>query len=58
MVLSAVIEGEAREVARMHAAIAREVRATGRPMKPPVCLISGGETTVTLRGNGLGGWNL
>jgi hydroxypyruvate reductase len=57
MVLSAVIEGEAREVARMHAAIAREVRATGRPMKPPVCLISGGETTVTLRGNGLGGRN-
>ena len=57
VVLSTVIEGEAREVARMHAAIAREVRATGRPLKPPLCLISGGETTVTLRGNGLGGRN-
>ena len=56
-VLSTVIEGEAREVARMHAAIAREIRATGRPLKPPLCLISGGETTVTLRGNGLGGRN-
>jgi glycerate 2-kinase len=57
LVLSTTIEGETRDVARMHAAIAREVVATGRPAKPPLCFISGGETTVTLRGDGLGGRN-
>jgi glycerate 2-kinase len=55
MVLSTFIEGETRDVARVHAAIAKEIRATGRPVKPPACLISGGETTVTIRGKGLGG---
>ena len=57
MVLSTFIEGETRDVARMHAAIAREILASGRPLKPPACLISGGETTVTIRGDGLGGRN-
>ena len=57
LVLSTRIEGETRDVARVHAAIAKEVIATGRPVKPPACLISGGETTVTLRGDGLGGRN-
>jgi hydroxypyruvate reductase len=57
LVLSTRIEGETRDVARMHAAIAKEVSASGRPVKPPACLISGGETTVTLRGDGLGGRN-
>jgi len=57
LVLSTRIEGETREVARVHAAIAREILASGRPAKPPVCLISGGETTVTVRGAGLGGRN-
>jgi len=57
LVLSTFIEGETREIARMHAAIAREVCATRRPVRAPACLISGGETTVTLKGNGLGGRN-
>lgn len=57
LVLSTMIEGETRDVARVHAAIAREIAATGRPLKRPACLISGGETTVTLRGDGLGGRN-
>jgi glycerate 2-kinase len=57
MLLSTFIEGEAREVARVHAAVAKEIRATGHPVKPPACLISGGETTVTIRGPGLGGRN-
>ena len=57
LVLSTFIEGETRDVARVHAAIAKEIRATGRPMRPPACVISGGETTVTIRGNGLGGRN-
>lgn len=56
-VLSTTVEGETREVARMHAAVAREVRTSGRPFAAPCCLISGGETTVTLRGDGRGGRN-
>ena len=57
LVLSTFVEGETREIARMHAAIAREVCASRRPVRAPACLISGGETTVTLRGQGLGGRN-
>lgn len=57
MVLSSFIEGETREIARMHAALALEVRASGNPLTPPVCLITGGETTVTLKGTGKGGRN-
>jgi hydroxypyruvate reductase len=57
LVLSTHVEGEAREVARVHAAIAKEIRASGRPVSTPACVISGGETTVTVRGKGLGGRN-
>jgi hydroxypyruvate reductase len=57
LVLSTVLEGEAREIARVHAAIAKEIGATGRPVKIPACVISGGETTVAVRGKGLGGRN-
>ena len=57
LVLSTTIEGETREVARVHAAIAREAKLSGRPARPPLCLISGGETTVSLKGSGLGGRN-
>jgi len=54
MILSSFIEGETRDVARMHAALALEVRASGNPVAPPVCFITGGETTVTLKGKGKG----
>ena len=57
LVLSSAIQGEAREVARVFAAVAQEIRATGRPVKPPACVIAGGETTVTIHGTGLGGRN-
>lgn len=57
LLLSSAIEGEAREVARVHAAILKEVRETGNPIAPPACILSGGETTVTLRGSGKGGRN-
>lgn len=57
LVLSTFIEGETREIARMHAAIAREIVHSGRPVKPPACIVTGGETTVTLRGGGKGGRN-
>jgi hydroxypyruvate reductase len=56
-VLASEIQGETRDVARMHAAMAREIVASGQPVKPPACLITGGETTVTLKGSGLGGRN-
>ena len=57
LVLSTTIEGETRDIAGMHVAIAREVRASGQPLRAPACLLSGGETTVTLRGQGKGGRN-
>ena len=56
-ILSDAIEGEARDVAQVHAAMAREVAQRNRPFAKPVVLLSGGETTVTLRGNGRGGRN-
>lgn len=57
VILSDAIEGEARDVGRVHAAIAREVAARGRPFARPVVILSGGETTVTLRAKGRGGRN-
>lgn len=57
VVLSTRMRGEAREIARAHAAIAEEVHHTGNPVDPPAVLLSGGETTVTLRGDGTGGPN-
>jgi hydroxypyruvate reductase len=57
LVLSSSVDGETREIARMHAAIVREVLTAGRPVLRPACLLSGGETTVTVRGKGLGGRN-
>lgn len=57
LLLSTFIEGEAREVAKVFAAIAREAAVYGRPLERPACVIAGGETTVTVRGNGKGGRN-
>jgi hydroxypyruvate reductase len=57
LILGDAIEGEAREVAKVMAAIARQVSRYGQPHRPPCVLLSGGETTVTLRGNGRGGRN-
>jgi hydroxypyruvate reductase len=62
LVLSSLVEGEAREVGRFHAAIGREVAATGTPVEPPAVLLSGGECTVARHGDdadgGTGGPNL
>jgi len=57
LILSSMIEGETREVAKVHTAILKEMITSGRPIPPPACVISGGETTVTLRGEGIGGRN-
>lgn len=55
LVLSSMIEGETKHVAHVHGAIAREIIKTGNPIPPPACILSGGETTVTITGKGLGG---
>lgn len=57
LILSSTVEGETKEVARVHTAIAKEILASGQPLRSPACVISGGETTVTIRGHGLGGRN-
>jgi glycerate 2-kinase len=54
-VLGDSVTGEATEVAKVYAALARQIRAFGEPFKAPVALISGGECTVTVKGNGQGG---
>ncbi|MBC3910215.1 glycerate kinase type-2 family protein [Undibacterium umbellatum] len=56
-ILSDGIEGEARDVALVHAALAKQVARHGQPFEKPCVLISGGETTVTVRGTGRGGRN-
>ncbi len=55
VILGDSVTGEAREVAKVYGALAREVRQHGAPWAPPVALISGGECTVTVRGKGRGG---
>ncbi len=56
-ILGDAIEGEARDVGRVMAGIARQVARRSQPFTPPCVLLSGGETTVTVRGSGCGGRN-
>ncbi|MFP6756075.1 MAG: glycerate kinase [Alphaproteobacteria bacterium] len=57
LILSDSVEGESREVALAHAAIARDILRRGQPAEPPCVILSGGETTVTIHGRGRGGPN-
>ena len=57
LILSSMIEGDTGEAARFHTALAREIVRSGHPLPRPACLISGGETTVVVRGGGKGGRN-
>ncbi|MDP7630346.1 MAG: glycerate kinase, partial [SAR324 cluster bacterium] len=57
LILSDRMEGETREVAKVHAAIARQIQTHQQPVVPPAVILSGGETTVTVRGSGKGGCN-
>ncbi len=57
LTLTTFLEGEAREVARVLVSVLRECVESGTPGEPPICLLAGGETTVTVRGDGLGGRN-
>ena len=58
LILGDSLEGEARDVALVHAGIAKQVLNHGQPIAAPCVLLSGGETTVTVRGNGRGGRNV
>lgn len=57
-ILGDALEGEAREVGRVLAGVALQVKRRGQPFRPPCVLLSGGETTVTVRGPGRGGRNV
>ena len=57
VILSSTIQGEAREAAKALAGVAREIRNPGNPLAPPACILSGGETTVAIQGDGKGGRN-
>jgi hydroxypyruvate reductase len=57
LILSSSIEGETKDVAKVHAAIVKEIIATENPIKRPACILSGGETTVKIQGTGKGGRN-
>jgi len=57
LILGTEVEGEAKDVGRFLAAITRETARTGNPIKPPACILAAGETTVTVRGHGVGGRN-
>jgi hydroxypyruvate reductase len=57
LLLTTQAQGEAREVAKVGGAIAKEIAQYNRPVAKPACVIIGGETTVTLKGHGLGGRN-
>ncbi|PTN12990.1 glycerate kinase type-2 family protein [Nitrosomonas aestuarii] len=57
LILGDTVTGEAREVAKVYAALIKEIRQHPDLLKPPIALLSGGETTVTIKGNGRGGRN-
>ena len=57
LILSSTVEGEAQEVVKVLTAIAKEVRRSGNPLSAPACILCGGETTVTIKGDGKGGRN-
>lgn len=58
LILSSRIDGDTSAAARFYAAIAQELKATRNPLPPPACILSGGETTVRVEGNGMGGRNM
>jgi hydroxypyruvate reductase len=57
LILTSRVVGEAREVSKAFVAIGKEILSSGHPLKPPACILMGGETTVTLQGEGRGGRN-
>ncbi len=55
LILTTTLSGEARDVGRLFGDLAREMRVSGNPIRPPACLLAGGELIVTVKGNGIGG---
>ncbi|MFQ5455130.1 MAG: glycerate kinase [Nitrospirota bacterium] len=55
LIITSFLEGESREAAKFFAAIAKEIHCRERPVKKKACVIAGGETTVTVKGSGMGG---
>ena len=55
LILTTTLSGEAREIGKLFGNLAREMRVSGNPIKPPACLLAGGELTVTVKGKGTGG---
>ena len=58
MILTSQVQGEAKDIASMLSSIVNEIVQFDRPLNKPACLIIGGETTVTVKGDGIGGRNL
>lgn len=58
LILSSSLSGDTGDLARFHAALADEIINSGNPLSPPCCIISGGESTVRLKGSGKGGRNM
>ena len=58
IILSSLFEGDTKENAEWHSKIAKEIINSSNPVKAPACIISGGETTVIVKGDGLGGRNM
>ncbi|NPA53883.1 MAG: glycerate dehydrogenase, partial [Aquificae bacterium] len=56
-IMTSQMKGEAKEVAKVLASIGKEIKTSQNPFSPPVCLLFGGETTVTVKGKGKGGRN-
>ncbi|MEM1617170.1 MAG: glycerate kinase [Desulfurococcus sp.] len=57
LILTPFLEGEAKEVAKVLAAVAKSIRLLSQPVRPPAAIIAGGETVVTVKGSGVGGRN-
>ena len=55
LILTTTLSGEAREIGKLFGELAREMHVSGNPIRPPACLLAGGELTVTVKGQGLGG---
>jgi hydroxypyruvate reductase len=57
IILTSMLDGEAKEIAKVVASIIKEIQSTGTPIKKPACVLLGGEPTVKIQGAGKGGRN-
>ena len=57
LILTSMLDGEAKEIAKVVGSVIKEIQSTGTPIKKPACVLLGGETTVKIQGSGEGGRN-